>query len=162
METKQNNDFFSSRRGKKIVIGVIAAIGALLIFQAGIFVGYHKALFSYRGGERFVSMMQGPRMMQGYDDDFSPSHGAFGRIVSVALPSFVVASPNNTEQTVYVGNGTVIRMFRNTASTSDIQPERYAAVLGEPDPSGFIEARFIRIMPSQAVATSTAGSAAQK
>ncbi|HVT74889.1 MAG TPA: hypothetical protein VHD69_00500 [Candidatus Paceibacterota bacterium] len=149
-----NKVFSGPDKSRRIGIVLVAVIVMLLIFQAGVSVGYHKAAFSYRSGERYVRMVQGPDMNMGWtaaiptDDRFPASHGTAGRVVSVSLPSFVVASPDNREQTVTVSGATAVRMFRGNASTSDIQPEQFTVVLGEPDQSGVIQARFIRILPS--------------
>lgn len=122
---------------KKVVI-VISVAAALFIFELGAFVGYHRAQFSYRGGERYAVMMSG-----------SPIHGAAGRIVSVSMPSFVVVGPDNVEKTVTVNGKTMITRMRGQASTSAIQPDEFTVVLGDPDDAGFINARFIRLMPTQ-------------
>ncbi|MDE1875043.1 MAG: hypothetical protein KGI79_00225 [Patescibacteria group bacterium] len=139
---------------RKALFIVIAVIAALLVFQAGVFVGYHKALFSYRGDERYFGMIEKPAPGMAIDD-FSPSHGAVGKVVSVTLPSFVVESPDNREETVIVDNGTSVRMFRGNASTTDIKPDEFVVVLGEPDQAGDIEARFVRVMPAPGGATTT-------
>lgn len=153
-------DMTASRSRKATLVALVSVIGALLVFQAGVFVGYHKALFSYRGGERFFMMMEGGP--KGYaaqagipSDDFGPSHGAVGRIVSVSLPTFVIAGPDKRERTVTIGDDTEIRLFRQTASTSEIRTDRFALVLGEPDQDGSIEARLVRIMPVPSAATTT-------
>lgn len=136
----------------KVVIGVISIIAALLIFQSGVFVGYHKASSSYSGGDHFYRMMQGPTPEGMMDrDDFSPTHGASGRIVSVSLPSFIVAAPNNLEKTVTVDGQTIIRRFRDTVGQNDIHANDLVLVLGDPDQSGTIQARFVRLMPAQPV-----------
>jgi len=142
-----NEIFAGSKKARRVVTILIGVIAALLVFQGGVSVGYHKALFSYRGGERFINMMEGPEEAP-IPMGFSAGHGAAGRIVSVSLPSFVVASPDNREETVILGDDTVIRQFRDTASSSAIRPEEFTVVLGEPDESGAIQARFVRIMPA--------------
>ena len=144
----------------KIIIGLLSLIVALFVFQLGVFVGYHKAFSSYSGGDRFYRMMQGPQGPQGpqipqamFDDkdDFLPSHGVTGRVVSVSLPSFIVAAPNNLEKTVVVGDKTITRKFRDTVMSSDIHTNDFVIVLGEPDQSGNVDAKFIRIMPAPSV-----------
>ena len=149
----------------KIVISLLSLIAALIVFQAGVFVGYHKAFSSYSGGDRFYRMMEGEQRPQGpqmgfqavFDDkdDFLPSHGVTGRIVSVSLPSFIVAAPNNLEKTVLVNDKTITRKFRDTVTSSDIHVNDFVIVLGEPDQSGTIEAKFVRLTPASALSSST-------
>jgi hypothetical protein len=149
---------YITKHKNKIIVGIISFVAALLIFQAGIFVGYHKAFFSYSGGDRFYRMMEGgrPPMMgpQGivgnmmfFNDNLSPSHGVSGKVVSVTPPSFIVAASNNLEKTVVMTDDTVIRKFRDTVTQADIHAGDYTLILGEPDSSGNIQARFIRITP---------------
>jgi len=89
-------------------------------------------------------------------EEFPTSHGATGRIVSVALPSFVVAGPDNNEQNVIVGGQTLIRRMRTTVPPGDIKVDDYTVVLGEPNESGAIQAKFVRLMPSNATFIRTA------
>ncbi|HVU06696.1 MAG TPA: hypothetical protein VHE10_02840 [Candidatus Paceibacterota bacterium] len=146
--------FSGPTKGRRIALVLVGVIATLLVFQAGVSVGYHKASFSYRSSDRFFRMVQGPEtgvasLTTGFPvDEFSASHGTAGRIVSVSLPTFVVASPDNREQTVTIDGNTVVRMFRATASSSDIRPEQFTVVLGEPNQAGTIQARFVRIMPA--------------
>jgi len=141
---------------KHNILKIIAVvIGVLLVFQVGVFIGYRKALFSYRGGERVIGMMEGGRNMM-YVNGYSPSHGAIGKIVSVSLPTFIVAGPDNNEKTVLISDDTTIRRYRDNASTSAIAPNQFVLVLGDPDDSGTIEARFIRIMPPTALTSPAA------
>lgn len=139
---------------RSVLIGLVSLALALFVFQAGIFVGYHKALFSYRGENRYFAAIEGQGgrggMMMGFSDEFSPNHGAIGQIISVSLPSFVVAGPNNAEKTVVIDGRTTIRRFRDIATSTDIRADDFAVVLGEPDQSGAIQARFVRLMPAPA------------
>ncbi len=131
---------------KPAVVAVAALILALLVFEAGVFVGYHKALFSYRGGERYMRMMEGPRGQVG--PGRGQIHGATGKIVSASLPTFVVLGPDSVEKTVMVDASTTIAKFREATSSAAIREGDMAFVLGDPDASGIIRARFVRILPA--------------
>lgn len=206
----------SVKKHRKIAIGVICVIVALLIFRAGVSVGYHKAFYSYSAGDRFYRTFEGnagpvtfsvsrlsnesgaPGMVSAramvapgaavaptmapmakagvvtgtislqaargdaasnvmfYRDDLSASHGVSGRVVSLSLPTFIVAAPNNLEKTVVVSDKTIIRKFRDTVTQNDIQPDDFVVVLGEPEPTGEIEARFVRIAPESFTAATSA------
>lgn len=116
--------------------------------------GYHRALFSYRSDERFLpGMGRGGDMMKapsfGFTrEEFPTNHGVVGKIVSVTLPSFVIAGSDNSEKTVTVGKETMIRRMRDTVASTSIVVDDNAVVLGEPDTTGTIQAKFIRLMPS--------------
>lgn len=152
------SDFWNSEKGHRTAWGIIAFAVVLIVFQAGMSVGYRKATFSIGGGDRYYRMIGGKPMMPlpGFvRDDFSASHGAAGRIVSVSLPTFIVASPDNVEKTVLVGDKTEIRRFRNAAAPSDILPDNFVVVLGDPDDRGEINAKFIRLIPANSAMSSS-------
>ena len=54
-------DFSQSTRFKGALYGIGFTLIILLIFQAGIFIGYRKAAFSYRWGENHYQTFGGPR-----------------------------------------------------------------------------------------------------
>ena len=55
MEKIKNSlkNFVESKKFNTLVYGFLVAVIALLIFQAGVFVGFHKASFSYRWGDNY-------------------------------------------------------------------------------------------------------------
>lgn len=120
------------------IIGIV--IVALLIFQTGVFVGYHKAAFSYRWGQEYYHTFGGHR--------FPSSHGAIGKIIKVDLPTFIMEGPDKTEQVVLTTDTTIVRRFRDVIKPSDLKPDDYVVVIGSPNDKSQIEARFIRLVPA--------------
>lgn len=154
----------SSKRVRTIVLSLSVLIVALIIFRAGISVGYHKAAFSYRLGENYYyrafSPNKGPMMGIGFAefdrDDLTSGHGAIGKIVKINLPTFVVSSPDNIEKIVTINDDTQVRRFRDTASSSDLRLDESVIVIGTPDDNGQIVAKLIRLIPPPPeMATST-------
>jgi len=144
------NSFTKSRGFKNLLISLLSLVIAIFIFHAGMIVGYHKAGFSYRMGDNYLRTMEGPgRGMMGdmFRKDFSPAHGAVGKIVSVQFPTFVVLGPDNVEKVVRISSSTQIRKFRDVASTTDLAVDDAVVVLGSPNDTSEIEAKLIRIMP---------------
>lgn len=161
METIKKT-FWDTKKDRTISIVVLSVIGVLIVFKLGMFVGYHKALFSYRSDARHgMSMRSGDGMMIGLRvpspgfarEEFPTGHGATGKILSVSLPSFIIASPDNSERTVTVSEGTMIRRFKKTVPATDIRPDDFTVVLGQPDESGVIQAKFIRLTGDDGVFT---------
>lgn len=153
--------FVRSHTFVKILAILGALIIALFIFEAGIVVGFHKASFAYHWQEN-------------YERNFGPTGGAFmpgrgapnphgttGKIVSVSLPTFVVAGSGENERTVQIMDNTIIRDGGAVVTSSDVTSGKYVTVLGAPDDEGVVEAGFIRIMP-QPSATSTATSSTSR
>ena len=129
---------------KILIILIVAAI----IFQAGIFVGYHKAGFYRSMGNNYYRPYddkgrgfgnkggimggitgEGNFMMQ--NANIPGGHGAVGKIVSINLPTIVIASPDNVEKTISISDDTLIRQFRDTIGAKDLMVGEYVVVIGD-------------------------------
>ena len=141
--------FIASERFTKglIIVGLILA--ALVVFQAGIAVGEHRAGFSYRGGENYYRVFGNPQdpMSGMFNEELSEGDGTVGKIISVHLPSFVVEDNDQTEKTVLVSTSTTIRNLRDATSSTALSPGEYVIVIGDPTENSEIDARFIRLLP---------------
>ena len=152
-----NNNFFQSKNFKKIIYGFGVALAVILVFQAGMFVGYKKASFSYRWGDNYHRAFgvhrEGERMMGGMMNgffrgkDFTNSSGAIGKIININLPALVIESADGIEKIIIVANDTVIRQFRETVKAIDLKIGDFIVAIGSPNDSAQIEAKIIRIMP---------------
>lgn len=143
-----------SKTFKKVLLGIGILIVALVIFQAGMFVGFHKASFSYGWGDNYRKTFEGPRgefgggMMGGFSRNNLPgAYGAVGKIIKVNLPTVVVMGPDNIEKIILIKDDTLIREFRNELKATDLQINDQVVVIGSPNASSQIEAKLIRIMP---------------
>ena len=144
-----------------IIKFLIILIVICTVFQAGIFVGYHKARFYGSIEGNYYNSSNGNRGragMMGEQPDFGNmmgdtnlpgGHGAVGKIVSINLPNIIVASTDNVEKTINISSDTLIRQFRNTLNTQDLKIGDYVIVLGEASSTdnGIINARLIRLIP---------------
>ena len=139
----------------KIVAALAVLIILLAVFQAGVFVGYHRAIFAsdwtknydrnFGNGSGFFGA--GGPLSAGRD--VPNPHGATGKVVSVSLPTFTIVGQDQNEKTVRVDDRTLIRSGSDVADTDDITVGTDVTVLGKPDAdTGQIVAAFIRIMPS--------------
>ncbi|MFA6554654.1 MAG: hypothetical protein WCS89_04090 [Candidatus Paceibacterota bacterium] len=144
--------FFQTNSVSKIIGGLGILLIALVIFQAGAFVGYHKGAFSSNWNNNYMMRdaddprsFFAPFMHRG--DDINP-HGAVGEIVSMNLPLVMIKGPNRAEEVIIVGTSTTIRNFRQTVSASDLSIGSQVVVIGEPNDKGQIQAELVRIMPT--------------
>lgn len=139
------------RTTKIVLISFIAVICVLTVFQAGVFVGYRKASFSYSLGDRYYKAFDrkdhkgGPNPFN--DKELFGANGAVGTILRVSLPTIVVSNPDNTEKIIRINNDTLIRQFRDTASTSDLKIGEHVIVIGNPNDQAEINAKLIRLLP---------------
>lgn len=144
------NKFKSPLAVQRLLQAIAILIIVLGIFQAGIFVGYRKAAFSYSLGDRYYrafdhNNQKGPNPFD--DKELLGGNGAVGAIIRVNLPTFVVSTPDNVEKIVRINDATLIRQFKDTASTTNLQVGQHVVVLGSPNTQAEIEAKLIRLLP---------------
>jgi hypothetical protein len=140
--------FFES----KILVGVLYGIGIVLIlvlvFSAGVSVGFRKASFGRAWGdnyERNFGMMP-PRFGLG-QNNFPNANGAIGKIINITLPTIIVADKDNTEKVILIKDDSKIQKMRAEIKASDLVINDFVTIIGSPNDSGQIEAKFIRVMP---------------
>ncbi|MEI8249056.1 MAG: hypothetical protein WCG07_00995 [Candidatus Taylorbacteria bacterium] len=132
---------------------IASVLIGILIFGAGVFVGYHKARFSNTWDTNYtrgVGMMnRSPSLFAPFlndADDVNP-HGTIGTIVSIKLPLIMVKGQSEAEKVIVVGSSTRIRVMHTIGSTDDLKVGEFITSIGNPNDQGQIEASFIRIMP---------------
>lgn len=142
--------FIKSAPFQRVLIGMGILVIALLIFQAGVFVGVRKASFSYRGADNYYRAF-GPEhggptqgMMR---DGFPGANSSAGRVVSLALPTMVVADREGVEKTIRITDQTIIRRDRVEVKADALQIDDFVVVIGAPNDTAEIEAKFIRLLP---------------
>lgn len=136
----------------RTTIAILAAVAlALLIFQAGVMAGYHKARFGMGYGDSFHREFIDPHrsdMGKGFFGEGIPGgHGAVGEIISINLPQFVVAGSDNLEKTIRIASTTHIREFQNELPASGLMVGSTVVVLGVPNTNGQIDAKLVRVLP---------------
>jgi hypothetical protein len=130
----------------------LVALAVLIgIFSLGVFVGYHKARFSYAWGENYHNNFGGPR--GGLFKDFSgkefmDAHGTYGQIVKVTDSTLVVKGSDSVEKIVVVNDDTSIMRLRDAIKISDLKINDNVIIIGEPNEQGQIGAKFIRFLPA--------------
>jgi len=133
-----------------VLFGIGLAAVAVMIFQAGIWIGYKKASFSFRQGDNYYRTIGGmggqfaPGLPHG---DFTGAHGSAGRIVEISLPTFIIEDMDGSEKVVLVKDDTAIRRFHEDIGPEELQPDDFAVVIGSPDEQSRIGARLIRLLP---------------
>ncbi|HTY39736.1 MAG TPA: hypothetical protein VMC43_01435 [Candidatus Paceibacterota bacterium] len=154
MDTKS---IAQSKNFKTILWLIGAAVVVLVIFEAGEFVGYREAEFSYRWGESyyrgFGGHRNGPPAASDLGGDFMMGHGLFGSVIKASSSSLVMQTRDNTEEVVLISSSTAIRRFRDAIAPADLQPSDYIVVIGTPNTAGQVEARLIRVLPSSTIPT---------
>lgn len=144
----------SNKKVRLSLIVLISLITAIVIFRAGMSVGYHKAMFSNHLGDNYLKTFRGGNRgghsLPGYlRDDFTGGHSSIGQIVKIDSSDLVIEDVANIEKTVIVDDNTKIRRFRDDVSTSTLTLGTKIIVLGDPTENGQIKARLIRILPDQ-------------
>jgi hypothetical protein len=136
---------------KKILWGIGILFAVLVIFNAGVFVGYKKASFSYGFGDNYYRAFgrdrNKPLQRPPFFENFPISHGATGEILKINIPYLIMESPEGIEKIIKMSNGTKIRYMREEIKQSDIKTGDFAVVIGNPNEKSEIEASFIRLLP---------------
>ncbi len=130
------------KKVRYVLIGICILVVALIIFQAGMFVGYMKASFSFRHGDNY-SRIFGPGPERGRD--LPGGHGVLGTIVSINLPTLVVTGTDNVEKTIDLTDDTQIVHFRDRIEAATLKVGDSVLVLGSPNEQARIVAKLIRV-----------------
>lgn len=153
IKNKIKNLFGSNNNNMKTVmytLGVLVVIS--IIFQAGVFVGFHKAGFSrdLRNNyyENFGPKKSGPMSKMGLGERFPNAHGAIGKIIKIDLPSIIVQDKDNIEKIVLIKDDTKILRQKIELNKEDLVIDSFIVVIGSPNSNGQIESKLIRIMPN--------------
>lgn len=161
--------WFAGRKFRVLLAGLGILLVALVSFATGIAVGLHKAKYSYawganyernfskgfgvdvRGDGRpagpagmFPGGMMNPRDFDGRS--FRNAHGISGTILSIAGNAVIVADQNGEENTVAIGEKTLIKNGRGTIAVSDLRQGDRIVVVGNPGGDGVVNADLIRIL----------------
>ncbi len=147
--------FSESKNAKRFLYCIGIALVILTIFQAGVFVGYHKASFSYGHDDNFYRSFGHPHggmFPGGMHDNFMNENGAAGNIIKITLPTIVVAE-DNIEKIVSIGNDTMIRSGALTLKAGDLKVGDFIIVIGSPNTDSQVVAKLIRIVPPPAAET---------
>lgn len=148
--------FFQSKSFMAVIWTIVAIIVFLLVFMAGMYVGFKKASFSYQWGENYHRNFAGPK--QGFGGglgqefggkDFIDSHGTLGQIIKIDNSALVVKGIDDVEKIILVDGKTVINRFRDNIKLSDLKVDEKVVIIGDPNTSGQIEAKLIRVLPNQ-------------
>ncbi len=146
------NQTFQSKTFKTVLATIGIIIILLIVFKAGIFVGYKKAKFSYSWGENYHRNFAGPRegffgnFRHGFGDkDFINAHGTFGSIIKMDGSTLIIKGRDDIEKTVLVSNATAINLRHESIKLSDLKIDDEVVIIGSPNEQGQIEAKLIRI-----------------
>lgn len=132
-----------------LIIGILFVLG--IVFQVGVFVGYHKASFARTWGDHYGKNfgMEKPEswggMMHG---KFPNAHGAIGKVLTVTNSTIIVEDKDGAEKTILLTEKTIIKSGMQTTSATAITPDSFIVALGDPNKEGQIEAKLVRLMPA--------------
>ena len=131
----------ASKIFQRVMIFTAGICVCLVMFEAGMFVGFEKARFGDAIGDRYFHMMSPSAM------PFTP-HGAFGQVVEVKPPLIVVLDRDGTDKTVTLASSTQIRDGDGDESVNTIHVGDTVIVFGDTaTSSGTITAALVRVLP---------------
>ena len=144
-------DLSQSKTFQGILIGLLIFSVLAIVFQICVGFGHRQARFAGQFMNNFEDNFFGPRrgQLDGFEKGRLPSgHGAIGEIVGINLPQIIVSGPDALEKTIVINQTTTIRKFQDNIDQSKLSIGDFVVILGNPNESGQIDAKFIRIMPA--------------
>ena len=145
------NKIFQSKTFKVVFLGVAGLIIILLVFKAGIMIGVRKADFSCRWSDNYHRNFGGPQsgFLKGWGDrDFLNANGTFGQIIKIDGLTLIIKGGNDVEKIILIKDATTIQRLKETIKLADLKIDDYVVIIGEPNNTGQIEAKLIRLLPS--------------
>lgn len=159
---KEKNSLFKNLKKKVEKINqskTLALFGALalvlVVFQMGVLVGTRKAMFHRAWGEHYMDNF-GPKNREFKtpfgrgeysEDSFTSGHGAMGKILRLEIPNIILEDRDNTEKIIVIKDDTKILKQKEEIKKEDLKIDDFLMIIGTPNDSGQIEAKFIRLMP---------------
>lgn len=147
------NEIFVSKTLKKLLVTMACLVLALLIFQAGIYIGYRKAQLSYQWGENYHRVFGGPRggfLQDLSGDDFVPGYGLVGTVIKLDGSTLIIKSTNDVERAVTLTDDTTIRRGTNNIGPRDIKTNTAVTIISAPNGDGTLQAKFVRVFDPSA------------
>lgn len=117
----------------------------IVVFAAGVLVGYQKAQFSYRWGENYYRNIVGPPSAP-FGQPFLAAHDSQGQILQINNNQLVVKGTDGVEKNIIVGSQTTIRKGTSTIKISDLHDNDNIIAIGDPTSQGQLAAKFIRVL----------------
>ena len=131
---------------------LLGLIILLLVFKAGMAVGFKKANFSIQWGQHYSQNFAGPRdsfLLRTFGpDEYIEANGAFGQILQVNKDSLIMIGASNVEKIILLKDDSIIRAQKRELELNELRVGDNIVVIGEPNENGQIEAKLIRIMPT--------------
>src|SRR5579859_4727773 len=122
---------FESKVSFRILCAIGIAIVTLLVFAAGVIVGFSRATYEHaweENYERNFGMRSGHPILE----NFPNAHGAIGKIISISLPTIIVEDRDNTEKVVVINDDTQIQEMTGSLSSKDLKVDDFVVVIGSP------------------------------
>ena len=152
------NNILESKLFKAIVLSIATVIILVFVFGLGVFIGTKKAEFSFRWAVQYHRNFGGPK--GGFFNDiagrqFTDANGVFGEIIKIDDKTLTIKGKDNVEKIVLVGDEATIVFQKKNIKLSELKVGDGVVIIGEPDDSGRIQAKLIRVLPLPPVSLRT-------
>ncbi len=122
----------------------------LVVFWAGMLLGFRKANTAYHWGGAYQGAFGRTSSSSAFQDmlgfDFTNGDGAAGEVVAIQGEHLVVKTRDGIEKGITCTDDTHIRYRRTDVAFADVHVGDQVVVFGEPDATGNLNARLVRIM----------------
>lgn len=132
---------------------VLGAIGVLIlllvVFRLGMYVGERRESLDTQWGENYGRLFGEPKPGFFPGRSANPvdmnAFGNGGIVLTVDGDSLTIKGNDGNEKSILTDNSTVIREMKQDITLKDIKSGDMVVILGEPNNSGQILAKFIRV-----------------
>ena len=149
------HSYFKNLKKPSLIVGLIATLTVLIIlivvFNLGMYVGYKQAMFSDNWGRNYEHnfiLPPVPTVANLMHHDMRPGFGIFGQVLRENSDGLVIVGKDKIEQVVTIDDDVVIHSGDTLIKLTDIALNDKILVFGKPNDKGQIEAKFIRVFPS--------------
>lgn len=125
-----------SNKISMVMYGIGILLIAIIIFQTGMIIGRGKESIINEQKERYP-----------INQPLPTAHGTAGKIISINLPTLLVADEDHTEKMVLLRDETIIRSLRASLLPNELSLDDYIVVIGTPTTKGYVQANLIRVLP---------------
>ena len=151
---EQINKISNSKNMFRVILSIGIFTIAILIFSAGLSIGFYKASFGRAWGEHYNENFgfgyQGGHLKGFIGNKIMPyfpnSHGATGKIIKIEPNKILIQGKDNLEKIISIDINTKIEQSRTEIKITDLNIGDFIVAIGTPNDTGFIEAKFIRLI----------------
>jgi len=143
-----------------VILSIAGLIVLAFVFSMGVYVGTKRAEFSFKWADEYHRNFGGPQggvfgEFAGMNNGLPNANGSFGQIIKIdtTTGTLTIKDVNNVEKNILVTDKTTIIYQRKNIKISELKLDEDVIAIGDPNDSGQIQAKLIRVFPVKPIST---------